>query len=145
MRKPLRDSPGTMDGPRKKKVPVGPGGNPCGEIPLEKSVPCALAPKPAWKDAPDGRSSEMDFGSFRLVVHHHIDYPPERWLLTVHGNVVVDKKMMGTIIKTLDEAKNTAIIRLFCILHSALEKVMDVLPDPQEERKKREAMAASKE
>lgn len=76
-----------MDGPRKKHSVTKPGGNPCGEVKLGDPEACKLVEpmRFEWKDDHDGRASEIDFRSVRLVVHHYVGYPPDLWLLSVYG------------------------------------------------------------
>lgn len=86
--------------------------------------------KPSWEDDYDGKGSEALFENFRVVVHHHIHYPPDVWLMSVYG--IREKVPLKS--KTLAEAK-TEVLEWFQLmlaetLQDAVELLMRSTPKP---------------
>jgi hypothetical protein len=79
--------------------------------------------KLVWAES--GRQAEAHIDELRIVVHHHIDYPPELWLLSVHG---IDWGHIELKAKTLEEAKKEALERLKTHLERLLEAVERFAP-----------------
>jgi hypothetical protein len=53
------------------------------------------------------RGTEARVGPLRIVVHHYIGYPPERWFVSAHGLRDIDRRELQA--RDLDAAKAEAI------------------------------------
>ena len=84
-----------------------------------------------WKDKKRGygedavvRSSEIKFGTFRLSVHRHIDYPENQWLASSNW-LLVGRELAS---EDLEQAKAQATAILQGILQDAINEMSTTTP-----------------
>jgi hypothetical protein len=80
-----------------------------------------------WKNVSSKRNDnsgiwQAHFGKYRLTVHKHIYYPPERWLVSTHPDLFTTVLLDA---KDLEGAKKEAVV----MLKVALEQVLDSIKE----------------
>lgn len=68
---------------------------------------------------------ELRIGKIRLVVHRHKYYEPDQWLMSVHGDVDIDKRPL--LRKDIEEAQNEALQALYNTLGRLCREVSAIL------------------
>jgi len=71
-----------------------------------------------------GHHHTLRLHGFRIVIHHHIDYPADVWLMSVHGDVELPKERLHH--RDLDEAKAEAVKMLEQRLRACLHELKAV-------------------
>lgn len=65
---------------------------------------------------------ELQLPILRITVTHHIDYPPDMWLMNCHGLGINYKKLFS---KDVEDAKKEAIV----LVRNRLKNMMDELDE----------------